>query len=74
VTSIFNGVIKEGNIPSDWKSEKSKFQKTWLVNVYKGKGDALVCGSYRGIKLLDQVMKIFERVLERRIREKGHSR
>ena len=63
MTSIFNGVIKEGKIPSDWK-------KSWLVNVYKGKGDALVCGSYRGIKLLDQVMKIFERVLDRRIRER----
>jgi hypothetical protein len=40
------------------------------VNVYKGKGDALACGSYRGIKLLDQVMKILERVLEKRIRER----
>ena len=24
-------------------------EKSWLVNVYKGKGDALACGSYRGI-------------------------
>ena len=40
------------------------------MNVYKGKGDALACGSYRGIKLLDQVMKILERVLEKRIRER----
>ena len=62
VTSIFNGVIREGKIPADWR-------KSWLVNVYKGKGDALACGSYRGIKLLDQVMKILERVLEKKIRE-----
>ena len=40
------------------------------MNVYKGKGDALECGSYRGIKLLDLVMKILERVLEKRIRER----
>jgi hypothetical protein len=39
-----------------------------MINVYKGKGDALECGSYRGIKLLDQVMKIFERVIERKMR------
>ena len=64
VTSIFNGVIKEGKIPTDWR-------KSWLVNVYKGKGDALACGSYRGITLLNQVMKILERVLEKRIRGKG---
>ena len=42
--------------------------KSWIVSVYKG--DALECGSYRGIKLLDQVMKIFERVIEKRVRAK----
>ena len=30
-----------------------------MVNVYKGKGDALTCGSYRGIKLLEHAMKVF---------------
>jgi len=28
------------------------------------------CGSYRAIKLLEHAMKVIERVLERRIREK----
>ena len=36
--------------------------------MYKGKGDPLVCGSYRSIKLLEQPMKVIERVLEKRIR------
>ena len=41
-----------------------------MVNVYKGKGDALECGSYRsGIKLLDHVMKVLERVIEGRVRK-----
>ena len=31
-----------------------------MVRVYKGKVDALDCGSYRGIKLRDQVMKVLE--------------
>ena len=39
-----------------------------MVSVYKGKGDALVRSSYRGIKLLDQVMKVFEQVIESKIR------
>ena len=35
---------------------------------YKGKGDPLACGSYRAIKLLELGMKVYERVLEKRIR------
>ena len=42
---------------------------SWIVNVYKGKGDALSCGSYRGIVLLDQAMKVLERVIEGRVRK-----
>ena len=41
-----------------------------MVTVYKGKGDALDCGSYRGIKLLDHAMKVFERIIEKRLRAK----
>src|SRR6267154_4514775 len=40
-----------------------------MVNVYKGKGNALECGTYRGIKLLDHVLKVLERVIEARIRK-----
>ena len=56
-TDVCNSVVKEGKIPQDWC-------KSWMVNVYKGKRDALECGSYRGIKLLEHVMKILERVIE----------
>ena len=38
------------------------------MSVYKGKGDPLVCGSYRDIKVLEQPMKVPERVLEKKIR------
>ena len=40
-----------------------------MANVYKGKGDALTCGSYRGIKLLEHAMKVLERVIEGRVRK-----
>ena len=40
----------------------------YLCSVYNEKGDPLVCGSYRAIKLLEQPMKVLERVLEKRIR------
>jgi len=63
MTELLNSIVKEGKVPSDWR-------KSWMVSVYKGKGDAMECGSYRGIKLLDQVMKVFERVLERKMKGK----
>ena len=61
ITDICNRVVKEGRIPDDWC-------KSWMVNVYKGKGDALQCGSYRGIRLLEHVLKVLERVIEARVR------
>ena len=61
MTDLINNIVKEGCIPDDWR-------KSILVSVYKGKGDSLVCGSYRAIKLLEQPMKVLERVLEKRIR------
>ena len=48
--------------------EMVKFQRSWLVNVYKGKGDALACGSYTEMKLVEHAMKALERVIERRVR------
>jgi hypothetical protein len=62
VTDMCNAVVKEGRIPADWS-------KSWMISVYKGKGDALECGSYRGIKLLEHVMKILERVIDNRVRK-----
>jgi hypothetical protein len=44
-----------------------------MVGVYKGKGDVPECGSNRGIKLLDQVMKVLERVTEKRVQDKVKS-
>ena len=61
MTDLINNIVKEGYIPDDWRN-------SILVPVYKGKGDPLVCGSYRAIKLLEQQMKVLERVLEKRIR------
>ena len=41
-----------------------------MINYYQGKGDALDRSNYRGLKMLDQVMKVLERIMERLIREK----
>ena len=39
-----------------------------VVPIFKGKWDAMSCGAYRGVKLIEHAMKIVEKVLERRLR------
>jgi len=63
MTNLCNTIVREGKIPVDWG-------KSWLVSIYKGKGDAMECGSYRGVKLLEHALKVFERVIESRVRRK----
>ena len=59
MTEVCNAVVKDGKVPED-------LSRSWKVNVYKGKGDALTCGSYRSIKLLEHAMEVLERVIEGR--------
>ena len=63
VHDLISDVIKEALIPDDW-------QESIIINCYKGKGDASDRGNYRGLKLIDHVMKILERVVEKLIRSK----
>ena len=63
VTELINDIIADGVIPQDW-------QVSYIINRYKGKGDAVERGNYRGLKLLDHIMKLLERIIEQLIR--GH--
>ena len=63
VRDLIEDIISGGCIPTDW-------QESFIVNLYKGKGDALNRGNYRGLKLIEQVMKVLERVVEGLIRQR----
>ena len=63
VCDLIEDIISEGCIPTDW-------QESFIVNLYKGKGDALNRGNYRGLKLIEQVMKVLERVVEGFVRQR----
>ena len=62
LTELTEVVFCNGVIPTDW-------QESFILNLYKGKGDALERGNYHGLKLTDQVMKLLERVLVSFIQE-----
>ena len=55
-------IICHGKVPSDW-------EQSFTVCLYKGKGDALEWGNYRGLKLTEQVMKVLERIVDGPIRQ-----
>jgi len=57
VANVCSPVVKDCKIPKDWS-------ESWVAKCKKGKGDALECGSYRGIKMLEYVLKIFERIIK----------
>ena len=41
-----------------------------LIPIYKNKKDAHFCGNYRGIKLISDTMKVWERIIEARLRDR----
>ncbi|XP_044760185.1 uncharacterized protein LOC123317645 [Coccinella septempunctata] len=59
---ISERVWKEEIIPEDW-------QTALIVPIYK-KGDKQNCNNYRGITLLSTVIKLYEIILDKKIREK----
>ena len=57
---LANAMIHHNEIPSDWEN-------SFIINLYKG--DALERGNYRGLKLVEQTMKVVERIVETLIRD-----
>ena len=43
MVDLCNAIVQEGKVLDDWYT-------SWIVSVYKGKGDAMDCSSYRDIK------------------------
>ena len=63
IRDLIEDIIFENRIPSEW-------QKSHIVSVYKGKSDALNRYNYKGLKLIDQVITVLERVVEGFIRQR----
>ncbi|EYB87751.1 hypothetical protein Y032_0258g462 [Ancylostoma ceylanicum] len=62
LTKFFNMVVTEKRTPDTW-------QRSTTVPIWKGKGNLADCANYRPIRLLSHTMKIFERIIDSRIRD-----
>ncbi|XP_026444841.1 uncharacterized protein LOC113345263 [Papaver somniferum] len=51
-------------MPDEWR-------RSIIVLIFKNKGDIQSCSNYRGIKLMSHTMKLWERVIDRRLRGKS---
>ena len=62
LTELFNVIFRTAKMPKEWRS-------SIVIPLYKNKGDIQDCNNFRGIKLLSHTMKLWERVVKRRLRE-----
>ncbi|KAK3571406.1 hypothetical protein QTP86_010698 [Hemibagrus guttatus] len=62
LASLFNRVLESERMPEEWR-------RSVLVPIFKNKGDMQSCSNYRGIKLMSHTMKLWERVVEARLRK-----
>ena len=60
LTRMFNKILEDERMPDEWRSV--------LVPIFKNKGDVQSCSNYRGNKLISHTMKLWERVVEVRLR------
>ena len=59
---LYNKLLHECKCPDEWL-------QSLTVAVYKGKQDPLQCSQHRGLRLLEHAMKVFEKILEQRLRK-----
>ncbi|KAK3542583.1 hypothetical protein QTP86_031285, partial [Hemibagrus guttatus] len=62
LNSLFNRDLESERMPEEWR-------RSVLVPIFKNKGDVQSCSNYRGIKLMSHTMKLWERVVEARLRK-----
>ena len=67
LTELFNKIVNEECMPEEWR-------ESIMIPIFKEKGDIQNCKNYRGIKLTSHTLKIFERVLDKRLREETEIR
>jgi hypothetical protein len=62
LTKLFNTIFQSNKMPDEWR-------RSILVPIFKNKGDIQSCTNYKGIKLMSHTKKLWEKVIEHRLRK-----
>ena len=62
ITRVFQKIMETEMCSEEWKNSTT-------LPFFKGKGDPLHCGKYRGLRLLEHGMKAWEKILDVRLKE-----
>ena len=62
LNKIFNAIMQSDKMPDEWR-------KSTVTPIYKDKGDHMNCSNYKGIKLLSHTMKLWDRIIDQRLRD-----
>ena len=60
--SLMQKIFHEERMPDSWR-------ESTLIPIFKEKGDVQAYENYRGIKLVSHTLKLFERIMDGRIRQ-----
>jgi hypothetical protein len=61
LTKLFNLIFRSNKMPDEWR-------RSILVPIFTNKGDVQSCTNYQRIKLMSHIMKLWERIIEHRLR------
>ena len=63
LTRLFNRLLMGEWMPEEWR-------RSVLTPIYENKGDTQCCGNYRGIKLMSHTIKVWERIIQARLKDR----
>ena len=61
LTEVFRNIMGTEHMPDEWRAST-------LIPIFKNKGDIQDCGNYRGIKLTSHTLKLWERIVDQKLR------
>ncbi|XP_063586486.1 uncharacterized protein LOC134763884 [Penaeus indicus] len=63
LTEVFKDIMETEQVPGEWRT-------ITLIPIFKNKGDIQDCSNYRGIKLTSHTLKMWKRIIDKRLRNR----